>query len=347
MDDLSCSNPDCKIAETGSCLQGHDPVESCPQFGKPLSEDLSSEDEDGGPVSEAEAPVRTKIRVPAGEPYSQRDVDAFLLGLPATMVAILGDTSSGKTTLLSAIYEQFLRRRFAGRSFAGSATLMAFEQISHDSRAASGASTPDTRRTSLSEGLQFYHLATAPEDVPGKSANLFLSDRAGESYRSGLDRPEEFSGFPELHLAKVIAVLIDGERLIMPAERHEVLDTTRQLVRALMDSGTLGAAQHIQLILTKRDVVERSGQAEKYVALVRNMTNGLLEKCGHALASVEFFEIAARDPQQDYPPAYGCDRLLRSWIDVPDSKLHAVEPARQVVSVFDRLSTNLTFGSNS
>lgn len=347
MDDLSCSNPDCKIAETGSCLQGHNPVESCPNFGEPLSVVLPSEDDGDAPIAEAEIPVRTKIRLPTGQPFGQSDVDAFLLGHSATMVAIVGDTSSGKSTLLCSIYDQYLRRRFAGRSFAGSATLMAFEQIAHDSRAASGAITPDTRRTSLSEGPQFYHLATASEDTPGTATNLFLSDRAGESYRAGLDRPEEFSSFPELHLAKVIAVLVDGARLISTEEQHEVLDTARQLVRAMMDSETLGASQHLQLILTKRDVVERSGEGAKYVARAAKMADDLRRDFGHALASVTFFEIAARDPQQNYPHAYGCDLLLQSWVHAPDPKTFAVEPTRPVVSVFDRLSLNLTYGSTS
>ena len=347
VDDQNCSNPDCKIAETGSCLQGHDPVESCPQFGKPVLEAIPNEDDGATPDAEAEVPVRAKIRVPTGQPFSQSDVDRFLLGFPATMVAIVGDTSSGKSTLLCAIYEQFMRRCFAGRSFAGSATLMAFEQIAHDARAASGANMPETRRTSLSEGLQLYHLATAPEDAPGTSTSLFLSDRAGEAYRAGLDRPAKFSAFPELHLAKVVAVLIDGERLIMPAEHHEVLDTAKQLVRAMMDSGTLGEAQHLQLVLTKRDAIERSERAEMFVGRARTIAEGLSSEFGPALASVTFFEIAARDPFKDYDPAYRCDRLLLSWINAPDPKPRAVNPTRPVVALFDRLSANLTYGSSS
>ena len=346
----SCSNPDCLVAETGSCLEGHDPVESCPQFGKPASDAMSSEDDDGTPVTEAEAPASAKISVPTGQPFSQNDVDKFLLGLPATMVAIVGDTLSGKTTLLCTIYEQFLRGCFAGRSFAGSATLMAFEQIAHESRDESGANTPDTRRTSLSEGLQFYHLATVPENAPGPSTSLFLSDRAGEAYRACLNRPVEFLALPELRAAKIVAVLVDGERLIMPAEQHEVLDTARQLVRAMMDSGTLGAAQHLQLVLTKRDAIERSGNAKKFVARAKAMARGLSNDFGPDLASFTFFEIAARDPHQNCPPyshAYGCGHLLKAWIKAPDPKPHAVEPTRLVAGAFDRLSVNLTYGSVS
>ena len=347
MDNQNCSNLDCLVAETGSCLEGHDPVESCPQFGKPASDVMSSEEDDGTPDTIAETQVSAKIGVPTGQAFSQSDVDRFLLGFPATMVAIVGDTSSGKSTLLGAIYDKFLRGRFAGRSFAGSETLMAFEQIAHDARAVSGATTPDTRRTFRSEGLQFYHLATAPEDAPGAGTSLFLSDRAGEAYRDGIDRPVEFSALPELHLARVVAVLVDGERLILPEEQHEVLDTARQLVRAMMDSGTLGAAQHLQLVLTKRDAVERSGKAEKSVARARAMANGLSQDFGPALASFTFFEIAARDPLLDHPPAFGCDHLLQAWIKAPDPTPHAVEPTRPINCAFDRLSANLTYGSSS
>lgn len=344
MEIQTCSNPDCQIAENGSCHQGHDPVQSCPNFGKLIADPDPSEEADAVIDQAADELTLTMARLPSGQPYELQDVDTFLLQKPAQLVAIVGDTSSGKSTLLCSIYDRFLRGTFAGRTFAGSNTLIAFEEVAHYSRAASGASVPDTPRTSLSEGLQFYHLSTASENSTGDRLDLFMSDRAGETYLAGLDRPDELRDLQELRLARTVAILVDGARLVIPEEQHEVLDTARQLVRAMIDSETLTSGQHLQLILTKRDEVERSGDADALVARVKAVVTRIAEDFGGALASVNFFEIAARDPSTSFEVAYGCDVLLQSWLNAPKPQLQPVNPTKQIEVQFDQLSMNLRYG---
>lgn len=344
MEIQTCSNPDCQIAENGSCHQGHDPVQSCPNFGKLAADAENYEEADPTIDQTVEEPALTMVQLPSGQSYEQQDVDTFLLQKPAQLVAIVGDTSSGKSTLLCSIYDKFLRGKFAGRSFAESNTLVAFEEVVHYSRAVSGATIPDTPRTSLSEGLQFYHLSTTPEESPGSHVDLFMSDRAGESYLAGLDRPDHLQELQELRLARTVAILVDGARLVMPEEQHEVLDTARQLVRAMIDTKTLTSGQHLQLILTKRDEVERSGDAESFVARVAAVAARIDEDFGGELASVSFFEIAARDPKNTYEVAHGCDALLLSWLNAPEPKPQPVNPTKQVEVQFDHLSMNLRYG---
>ena len=345
IDGVSCSNPDCQVAENGSCLQGHDPVDSCPNFGthsspEKIEKKIASEQDS------LENPTETqeRLKLPTGQPFSQRDIDAFLLQKPGRLVAIVGDTSCGKTTLLCSIYDRFLRGAFAKRTFAGSATLTAFEQIAHRSRAVSGAMAPDTERTFLSQGLQFYHLATASESQPGTAIHLFVSDRAGESYRSGMDRPDELASLSELQLARVIVLLVDGARLVLPEEKHEVLDSVRALVRSLVDSGTASETQHLQIVLTKRDEVERSGHATELIKEVQEVVERLQRAFGASFASISFLETSARDPKMDYQPAHGCGELFQTWINVVDPKPRTVPPSLKLEKHFDRLAHNLIHG---
>ncbi len=345
MESQTCSNPDCQITENGSCLQGHDPVASCPNFGGEQVAAQPNEQDDQVPELAPIAPVSNMAQLPTGQPFSQGQLDTFLLQKPAHLVAIVGDTSSGKSTLLCALYDQFARGGFADLTFAGSATLMAFEKVAHYSRAVSGATVPDTERTFLSQGLQYYHLATVADKDACGQINLFMSDRAGETYRAGLDQPSQLLALQELRLARTVAVLIDGARLARMEEQHQVLENVRQLVRSMMDSGALNVGQHLQIVLTKRDEVERSGRAESLVANALDVVTRLTRDFGHGLASVNFYEIAARDPLKGYAMAFGCGTLLQSWINADEPQTQVVSPSRRINCHFDRLAVNQTHGA--
>jgi GTP-binding protein EngB required for normal cell division len=334
---LTCSNPDCEIAANGSCLQGHDPVQSCPHFGKPTVASAPSEEAAPEVAVEAEAnPEIPKTKLPQGDPLSQLEVDAQQMQRAGRLVAVIGDTSSGKSTLLCALYDRFLRGEFGERSFVGSLTLGGFEKLAHLSRAASGAQTPDTERTFVSEGLQYYHLALANQSQ--HRMDLFISDRAGETYRSGMDRPNEFRQLPELSIARVVTVLVDGARLARQEELHEVLGATRRMVRALVDSEVLNSSQHLQIVLTKQDEVERTGRSASVKSQLEELVQRFKTDFGTSLATIDFFAVAARDPSGVLVPAYGCDDLLTAWCDAAEPPVRRVLQDRPAATQFDRLA---------
>lgn len=334
---LTCSNPDCEIAANGSCLEGHDPVQSCPHFGKPAIERTPSQEAESEAVVEAEVkPEIPKAKLPQGDPLTQLEVDAQQLQRQGRLVAVIGDTSSGKSTLLCALYDRFLRGEFGERSFVGSSTLSGFEKLAHLSRAASGAQTPDTERTFVSEGLQYYHLALADESR--RRVDLFVSDRAGETYRSAMDRPEEFLHLPELSVARVVTVLVDGARLARPEELHEVLGATRRMVRALVDSEVLNSSQHLQIVLTKEDEIERSERRTSITSPLNELVQRLRNDFGSKLATIDFFAIAARDPNSDLAPGYGCAELMTAWCEAAEPSVWSVEHDLAPATQFDRLA---------
>ena len=336
-DTPSCSNPDCEIAENGSCREGHDPVKSCPHFGKPVSDVPMPETAFSDLAIEAEPTMEIPMaRLPIGEPLSQIEVDAQQLQRAGRLVAVIGDTSSGKSTLLCTLYDRFLRGEFAQRSFVASATLGGFEKLAHLSRATSGAKTPETKRTSVSEGLQYYHLALMIKSL--HRVDLFVSDRAGETYRSAMDRLDEFNQLPELSVARVVTVLVDGARLVKPEEMHDALGTTRRMVRAMVDSEVLTSSQHLQVVLTKQDEVERSGRVKPIMQQLQVLVQRLKTDFGSKLATIDFFAIAARDPSGEFALGHGCADLLSAWCDAAEPAVCSVENDLSPTTQFDRLA---------
>src|ERR1043166_5638481 len=128
---LTCEKADCKVLTTSACAEGHAPLESCPHYGK--TPDLHSIDSDEDVEIEMPTPKVSIELVPisSGEALTPAEVEDFLRWRPATLIAIVGDRDSGKTTLLAALYGCFLKGPFASHLFVGSRTLVGFEKRVH------------------------------------------------------------------------------------------------------------------------------------------------------------------------------------------------------------------------
>ena len=109
-----CKKLDCLIARTGKCAEGHEPVHSCPNFDGMIEEDDDFDEEDAADPNNRNIASLASIQLPPGDLLSVADVEHFLLGRAATFVSVIGDSNSGKTTLMCALYDRFLRGPFAG-----------------------------------------------------------------------------------------------------------------------------------------------------------------------------------------------------------------------------------------
>src|SRR5687767_14635843 len=98
-------------------------------------------------MADSEKAVDLRLLLPDGEALTAQRATAITAAAPTRVVILAGAEDSGKTTLLTSLYEKFLQGRFADHLFAGSATLPAYEQRCHRARIQSGAVDPDTERT--------------------------------------------------------------------------------------------------------------------------------------------------------------------------------------------------------
>lgn len=275
------------------------------------------------------------ITLPPSSMLSIEDADAMLRWRPASLIAVVGERNSGKTTLVTEIYERFLRGPFAGTLFAHSLSLLGFERKSFQSRADSGAEMPDTPRTSKQDGLRMFHLAVADEgDL--RRTDLLVSERAGEAYREIRDQPARVAELLEVKKAATVALVIDGQRVLDDRRRAEVLASVRNVLRALADGGVINPCAQVQLVTTKCDLLDANEASAARDALSEFEERTTSSYAGR-FAVLEAFRTAARDPCGVIEPARGLAPLLRSWLR-PRSEL-AVEAATapELVDEFDRL----------
>jgi hypothetical protein len=328
-----CKNGDCQVAATGKCAEGHDPVQSCPNFSAAEEEEFEEDGPADGQATEAEPP----IPLPKGDLLNPDEVQRFLLARPATFVSIIGDSYSGKTTVMCALYDRLLRGIYADVGFAASRTLVALEKRMHPARVESGRTVPDTVRTSIADGLKYFHLAVARSDDPLARTDLFLSDRAGETYRKARSDTALVADLTEIPQADRIVLFIDGGKVADPAERAGTVQGSRQLLRALLDQGAIGPASIVQVVTSKIDVIERAADKDEIRNALKSFQNRLSADFGPRLGKLTFWEIAARDPNGTFAPGHGLDALLRDWLQ-PAQVGSSVTPAPPpLVSEFDRL----------
>jgi len=274
-------------------------------------------------------------QLPSSELLTVETADEFLRWRAASIIAVVGERNGGKTTLISEIYERFLRGSFANSCFCGSWSLSVFEMKNFQSRAESGAERPDTPRTSARDGLRFFHLAVADLDSLEVRTDLLISERAGETYREVRDSPSRASEMVELQRAGAIAFVVDGERVFNDRKRAEVFASARSIVRALNETGTIKPGARLQFVTTKYDLLDGDDAVDARAAL-DNFENQMRNLFGQTY-QVEAFRTAARDPSGELPAGTGVAPLFRSWLE-PSAIVELADPELpELTDEFDRL----------
>ena len=280
------------------------------------------------------------VALPPASMLSLEDADALLRWRAASLVAVVGERNGGKTTLVSELYERFLRGPFAGSLFAHSLSLLGFERKSFQSRAVSGAERPDTPRTSKQDGLSFFHLAISDESNLQRT-DLLISERAGEVYREVRDRPAEATSLVEVRKARTVAFILDGERIADARRRAEAIASVRHIARAFADSGAIAADAEIQTVTTKCDLLQGDGLVGARDALSA-FEEQFVSTYASRFAVVSTHRIAARDPEGVMEAAFGLAPLLRSWLrPVPPAVMTSL-PTPQLADEFDSLLVRST-----
>ncbi|TWA92611.1 TRAFAC clade GTPase domain-containing protein [Bradyrhizobium stylosanthis] len=275
------------------------------------------------------------VGLPRCDLLSIEEADELLRWLPATLVAVVGERKSGKTTLITEIYERFLRGPFAGQMFCYSQTLLGFERKSYPSRAESRLERPDTARTSTRDGLRFFHLGLVSSSNR-RRADLLITERAGEVYRDARDRPAESRTLLELLKARTVVFVLDGERIANDKTRAEAFASIRGMIRAFADAGAISGRAEIQLVTTKFDLLSAAVAAEA-VGHLKEFEDRLVKAYSGRFAKVTHWRTAARDPKGQLEPAWGVTPVLRSWIDPPGSPPGASSTIPKLDDEFDRL----------
>ncbi|MBW4976456.1 hypothetical protein KZZ08_22865 [Roseovarius mucosus] len=328
-----CANRECRIAQGGKCIEGHDDLAKCPFYGREPEETDDEQDDDGQDAADA----FDGLHLPVGLPLDKGGADKILAMLPSRMIGVIGVHDSGKTSVIAGLYDLFQLGAVSGSTFAGSSTLQGFEFICHDARVASDRGEPHSERTKRGE-VQFYHIDML---LNGMLQSLLIADRSGEEYEEVADLAANAADMFELRRADVITILVDGRRLASPSDRADVMGSIPLIIMGMVENGAFLRKPNLAIVLTKDDAVQASPRKDRVEQDFRAITDGVRDKFADYFGEFGSFVTCASPAETNVVRGKGLDELLGFWMK-PTAQPKAIRIRHRNGRVFDGLAIKET-----
>lgn len=264
-------------------------------------------------VIEAEvlpAEVDEVMPLPAGESLSLEGAFSLAGQEPSRFVVILGNNDSGKTTLAASLYQMFLNQCGVGKFFfAGSQTLVAFENRSLYTLTTSYNPKPDTPRTP--QGVRDVLHLKLYEQKRRREINLLLSDFSGEEYRLAIGDPQTAKeDFPQVLEARCIVLLVDGNKLAAAKGRAAEIHRSVHMLKTFYDADLIDNNAQILVTISKYDLLV-SLPADEQSRIDAMLKAEIDDHFPKLTSRIWFFKTAAMPRNDEHlKPYYGLPELL-------------------------------------
>jgi Double-GTPase 2 len=305
----ACKQKDCKVSETGICLESLE-LKDCPHFY--LAD--SSNDRIEGVNESIGLNFGEKITLFAGQPFDIKTLSSITHKIECKFIFILGDYDAGKTTLLTTLFELFQKGPLCGDLFfAGSMTQVGFEERCFLSRMESGAWKSETERTKRSE-FKFLHLAIKDGNKRSDNiSNLVMSDISGEKVDLSRNSKEFMGELAILKYAHRIVFMIDGETLISKKKQSSSIYDSKMFIQMALDAGIFGKDTSLRVVISKWDLLKDNKDFDLNDLLVKPLS----KQFKHLLGVLEFSTIAARPTIAggEISMGFGLYDVVKDWIN--------------------------------
>jgi hypothetical protein len=307
---LKCDVEDCKVAETGLCVEGHT-LETCTHHEFLDLEDNSQEKHSVAEELTFEKQTAT-IAIYEGEAMEASDTTSVTASSLTRLVLFAGYAYTGKTTLLASLFDLFQNGPVDNYYFAGSRTLIGLEKRCHDSRTTSGRSTPDTLRTVIAEP-KFLHLNVFNTEL-SLHRNLLFTDIAGEYFKELTDNAVECRKFTLASRADHFVLFMDADMLSNRAERHSTKLNAIGILRGLTEVNTLTPDTFIQIVFSRWDLLESKKDVDEHKAFIEAVKADIRNRFPNSNWNIRFFEVASRPVDgSSLEFGHGLSPLLKIW----------------------------------
>jgi hypothetical protein len=309
----TCGQQNCSVALDGRCLEGLE-LKQCPHF-LPHEQSTASELSPKVATTEGAASLE-RIELPEGTALTPEAAKVITQASVTRVIIVAGPPDSGKTTLLTSLYECFQSGPFCDYLFVASGTLPDFERRCYPARIASERANADTERTRPGQGYQLLHLRVRVKDLGKPPQDLLFSDLSGETFRLAKDSTEECKNLTLLQRANRFVLLLDAKRLARVECRAETASDGESLLRSCLDAQMLGKFSLVDVLFTKWDLVQNRPEesaTEEYIASLKaRMKSRFASRVGRLC----FFRVAARPEKgSKLPFAYGLSNIFPVWVE--------------------------------
>lgn len=309
----TCTQPKCRIADTGVCLEGH--KQNCPHLTGP---EATPADSTAAPSSTPPtvSPAPEPYRFHSGEKLTVAEASRIMNDRPVRMILCAGAQWAGKTTFLARIGEMFRDGSFRKFRFAGSKTLCAFERATWRATLPSGAVRPETRRSDRREADTFLHLRVYPDGESSCHKDMLISDLPGEIFPEAVALRDFCAKQRAIARADDLILFLDCRSLVDTSKRHAEQDNVLRFM------GQVAAVKHdfdrlhVHVVFSRWDFVTSHPQHQVHEDYCK-IIEAKFEKCyDKSLPLLKFWRIAARP--EGFPPTDDeIQSLFCHWMEAP------------------------------
>ena len=252
------------------------------------------------------------LDLPTGKALSIEEANTALLRSFSSVILVAGAAECGKTTLLASIYCLFQEKPFAGYLFAGSQTLVGFENRLYFARMASKRETPTFERTKVSE---YLHLNVRVDDCSRPIRSLLLCDLCSEDLRDAKDNSAACREIPFFRRADHFVFLIDGDKMGNLNLRQAAKNEVTTLIRNCLETGVLGLKSRVDVLFTKWDKVKSSKDETTTLKFADHVEADVRHRLEGKVRLLRFARVAAHPFESSLPLGYGLEEIFRSWVE--------------------------------
>lgn len=322
-----CDQDNCGVRDSSLCLENLDPDE-CSHSQLLLPEEDSDKEEQ---IKE-ESETFDIINLFSGDEIAVDNLSDLTYKYRVNLVLLMGDSDSGKTTLIASLFDLFQKGAVSNYYFAGSRTQIGFEKRCFLARwRESGRNESDTPHTT-SMSLKYLHLAVRDSKCKEPSKHLLLSDVSGELFKQIRDHEDQMNDFAEIDNADHIFCLADGEALASPKKKHSTKEKVVALLSRAIQSGKITSSHKVNIVISRLDKIhKKKDEIEAF------FVEPLKAKFPEYLDQI--FYVASRSDDTGSPIKFGegVDAFLKKSIDsVEINKIDKIDPTNLGIREFQK-----------
>lgn len=228
------------------------------------------------------------------------------------LILVLGPVGAGKTTLISRIFDQFHDGPIGHWKFAGSETIVGYENILRSYRSENVNTMPAVNRTPSKLDPDLFHINLRKNNEAIRAA--LIANLSGELFNNLIEESNAIEDMAYFQRAGHICIVLDGSKLINKAGRASELRNAHLFLERLATAKHISDSAIVSIVITKADIFQsvdatNTGFIDNTIKKIKDEVITPLRKVG-----VPVLDTPLKATSQPLDQRVGFNDVLDAWM---------------------------------